>query len=336
MELSNIYQPIQKDLTKVEDMIHSLCKADLDWLNDDMADGLRKGGRVDELLAHILSAGGKRLRPSLVLLSASFYDNNLEHIIPMAAAIEILHIATLVHDDAIDNSALRHGRPTVNSLWGDNTAILMGDYLLAKAGELAVSTGSRQVVKRLYQTLMTITSGELSQAFSAFHIGKSRAYYMQRISSKTASLISLATECGAILSHAPAKAVGALKDYGFNIGIAFQIIDDILDYTGTTEEMGKPVGSDLNEGTITLPVLLLLEKNPHEMAVIDIIRNQNRKENTEKVKEIIRNSPDIILKCYQMAADYREMACERLMTLPDTPSRDALVELACFIVERRR
>lgn len=335
MELKDIYAPVQADLARVEELIQSVGKAELSWLPDDLAGGLRNVGRVSELLTHALAPGGKRLRPALTLLSAQFYDYNPDRVLPMAAAIELLHNATLVHDDSIDRSSLRHGRPTVNSLYSDNAAILVGDYLLAKAGEMAASTGSRQVVKRLYQTLMTIASGELAQAFSAFHIGKSREYYMQRIASKTASLISLATECGAILSHAPAKAAKALKDYGFNVGIAFQIVDDLLDYTGTTEELGKPAGSDLNEGTITLPVLLLLEQNPHETAVFDIIRNRNRKENIEKVKEMIRSSYDIIIKCHQRAADYRDMACESLMVFPESPYRDALVELACFIIQRR-
>lgn len=336
MELDEIYYPIKDDLARVEEMVKAVYEARLPWLAEDLGNGLRSAGRVTELLTHILSSSGKRLRPALTLLSAKLYKYSPERILPMATAIEVLHIATLVHDDAIDNSALRRGRPTINSIWGDEKAILLGDYLVAQAGELAVSTGNREVVKRLYQTLMTITSGELAQSFNAFNLEESQKYYLHRISSKTASLLSVSTECGAILSHAPRRAAKALKDYGFNIGIAFQIVDDILDYIGTTEELGKPVGSDLREGTITLPVLLLMKHYPNEASLRDVIQNRNRAENTKRVAEIIRNSPQIIKECYDMAEDYCNKAVENLNVLPDKAEKISLIELAKFMVKRRR
>jgi geranylgeranyl pyrophosphate synthase len=271
-----------------------------------------------------------------VLLASRFYAVSQESIVTMAASIELFHIATLVHDDAIDNSMLRRGRPTINSLWGDNAAILVGDYLFAKAAEMAVSTGNRIVARRMHQTLMTITPGELAQAFNAFKLKESQQNYLNRIASKTASLLSLSSECGAILSHAPQKALTALKGYGFDIGIAFQIVDDILDYTGTTEEMGKPVGSDLREGTITLPVLFLMERFPKEGAIYEVIKNRNRQQNTERVKELIQNSPEIIQDCYDMANGYVKKAIARLSGLPDRPEKESLTELAYYIVERRK
>ncbi len=336
MELDEIYAPVKEDLARVEDTVRSVSEAKLSWLPTELSEGLRNAGKVSELLSHILTSSGKRLRPALVLLGAKFYDYNPARVLPMATAVEIFHIATLVHDDAIDNSALRRGKPTINSIWGDEKAILLGDYLFAQAGELALSTGNSEVAKRLAQTLMTITSGELAQSFNAFNLEQSRKYYLNRIASKTASLLSLSTECGAILSHAPRKAVKALKDYGFNIGIAFQIVDDILDYIGTTEELGKPVGSDLKEGTITLPVLLLMQNHPDETAVKEIIQNRNRVENTKRVTELIRNSPDIIQECYEMATGYYEKACQNLSVLPAHPVKDSLSELAGFMVKRRK
>ncbi len=337
MSLNEIYQPIKDDLAQVEAMVRAVSQAKLGWLPSELAQGLREAGRVSELLTHILSSEGKRLRPALALLAAKFYDYQPERILPMATAVEVLHIATLVHDDAIDNSSLRRGRPTVNSIWGDEKAILLGDYLVAQAGELAISTGSRAVVRRLYQTLMTITSGELAQAFNAFNLEQSQRHYLNRISSKTASLLALSTECGAILSQAPQGATKALKDYGFNIGIAFQIVDDILDYIGTTEEMGKPVGSDLREGTITLPVLLLVKHYPQEYALLnELIQNRNRQENIRRVSALIRNSPRVIGECYEMAANYCQKAQEGLRKLPDKPSKGSLMELADFMVKRRR
>lgn len=336
MDLNKIYEPIQNDLNKVEDKIKEVSQGNLSWLPSDLADGLHEASRVQELLTHILASSGKRTRPALTLLASRFYKREPENVIAMATAIELFHIATLVHDDAIDNSALRRGRPTINSLWGDNGAILLGDYLFAKSGELAISTNNRTVAKRMHQILMTITSGELAQAFNAFKLEESRKYYLHRISSKTASLLSVSAECGAILSHAPQKAITALRDYGFNIGIAFQVVDDILDYIGTTEEMGKPVGSDLREGTITLPVLFLLERYPKEQSIYEVVKNRNRKQNTERVKELIRNSPEIIRDCYQMATDYSNKAIERLEVLPDKTEKESLTELAYFLVERRR
>ncbi len=336
LDLNKIYEPVQPDLVKVEEKIKEVSQGNLDWLKPDLASGLHEASRIQELLTHILASSGKRTRPALVLLASKFYDGDVGPAITMATAIELFHIATLVHDDAIDNSALRRGRPTINSLWGDNAAILLGDYLFAKSGEMAVSTGNRTVTKRLHQTLMTITSGELAQAFNAFKLEESRKYYLHRITSKTASLISLSTECGAVLSHAPQKAVTALKEYGFNIGIAFQVVDDILDYIGTTEEMGKPVGSDLREGTITLPVLFLMERYPNEQSVYEVVKNRNRKQNTERVKDLIRNSPEIIQDCYQMANDYSNKAIKNLDALPDKPVKESLTELAYFLVERRR
>lgn len=336
MDLNKIYEPIKGDLNKVEEKIKEVSRGELDWLSPDLAGGLHEASRIQELLTHILASTGKRARPALALLASRFYDTNAESVVTMATAIELFHIATLVHDDSIDNSALRRGRPTINSLWGDNAAILLGDYLFAKSGEMAISTGNRTVAKRLHQTLMTITSGELAQSFNAFKLEESRKYYLHRISSKTASLLSLSSECGAILSHAPQKSVTALKGYGFDIGIAFQVVDDILDYTGTTEEMGKPVGSDLREGTITLPVLFLMERYPNEQAIYEVVKNRNRKQNTERVKDLIKNSPEIIQDCYDMANEYVKKAIDRLSVLPDRPEKDSLTELAYFIVERRR
>ncbi|GAH33274.1 unnamed protein product, partial [marine sediment metagenome] len=207
--LSTIYEPIQEDLVKVEDRLRSVCEVDFPWLS--------------KLLEYSLKSGGKRIRPALVLLAGKFYNYDLSYLLPVATAIEILHTATLVHDDAIDNSLVRRGRPTINKVWGEDKAILLGDYLLAKSEELVADTQNLRVIKLFAQTLMAISSGELNQAFSAFNLEQTRQQYLKRISGKTASLLSLATESGAILSQAPEKSVEALKGYGYNLGIAFQL-----------------------------------------------------------------------------------------------------------------
>ena len=321
MELSTIYKPIEEDLAKVEGRLRSVSEVDFPPLS--------------ELLDYSLKNAGKRIRPALVLLSGKFYDYNLDYLLPMATAVEIMHTATLVHDDAIDKSAVRRGRPTINRLWDDDKAVLLGDYLIAKSEELAATTQNLRVTKLLAQTLMTISSGELAQSFSAFNLEQTRQHYLQRISSKTASLFSLATESGAILSQAPEKSVKVLKEYGYNLGIAFQIVDDVLDFIGTEEEMGKPIGSDLAQGTLTLPAMLLLEHYPENNPVRELFQNRDRQKNIRLAIELVCSS-SIVQECYTVASDYCAKACHNLSRLPDNASRQSLKNLAEYVVSRKR
>ena len=333
--LSKIYEPIQPDLAKVEDMMWSVSQADLSWLPEQLASDLKDSGKLAELLTHSLTGGGKRIRPALTLLSGKFYDYALDYLLPMATAVEIMHTATLVHDDAIDKSSVRRGRATINKVWDDDKAILLGDFLFAKAGEMVATTQNLQVIKLFSQTLMTITSGELAQSFSAYNQEQTRQHYLHRIISKTASLFSLATESGAILSQAPVKSVKALKEYGHNLGIAFQIVDDIMDFVGTEEEMGKPVGSDLTQGTLTLPAILLLEHYPENNPIIKVLQNKDRQKNIKRAIEMVRSS-SIIQECYKVASDYCARACRNLKLLPDNASHRSLIDLVDYVVERRR
>jgi len=198
LTLSAIYQLIQEDLVQVEDRLKSVSEVDFPWLA--------------EPLDYSLQGGGKRIRPALTLLSGKFYDYNLSSLLPMATAVELMHTATLVHDDAVDNSLVRHGRPTINKVWGEDKAGLLGDYLFAKAGEFAADTGNLRVIKLFSQTLQTISSGELNQSFNAFNLEQTHQHYFQRISSKTASLFSLAAKARAVLSQAPEEAVKLLNE----------------------------------------------------------------------------------------------------------------------------
>jgi octaprenyl-diphosphate synthase len=319
--LSTIYEPIQEDLVRVEDRLRLACEVD--------------SPQLSKLLDYSLKSGGKRIRPALILLSGKFYRYDLNYLMPMATAVEILHTATLVHDDVIDNSPVRRGRPTVNKAWGEDKAILLGDYLLAKSQELVAETQNLRVVRLFAQTFMTLSSGELNQAFNAFNLEQTRQQYLRRISAKTASLISLATESGAILSQAPEKSVEALKEYGHNLGIAFQIVDDILDFIGTEEEMGKPTGSDLAQGTLTLPAMLLLERYPEDNPVKRLFQNEDKSKNIGLAIELVRSS-SIPQECYAVASDYCARACHNLKLLPDNASRRSLIELAEYVVKRRK
>jgi len=322
LSLSTIYEPIREDLAKVEDRLNSVAEVSSPWLA--------------ELLVHSLKTGGKRIRPALVLLSGKFHHYNLDYLLPMAVAIEVLHTATLVHDDAIDHAAVRRGRATVYKVWGEGKAILLGDYLLAKAEELVSETQNLRVIKHFAQTIMTISSGEIAQAVSAFNLAQTREQYLERIAGKTASLISLATRSGAILSQAPEKLVVALGEYGYHLGIAFQIVDDILDFTGDAVEMGKPTGSDLAEGTLTLPSMLLLERYPNNNPIRRIFQNEgDKQENIKLAIELVRDSP-VIEECYQVAADYSSRACRNLELLSDSASRRSLRELAEYVLARKK
>ena len=318
MELSEIYEPIQEDLNKIKGELESIGSVDFPWLA--------------KQVSYVFKGGGKGMRPALTLLSGKFYNYNLDYLLPMAVAVELMHTSTLVHDDAIDNALVRRGQPTINKMWGDDIAILLGDYLFAKAGEFVADTQNPRTIKLFSQTLRTISTGEINQYFSAFKLKQTRQHYLQRISGKTASLFSLATESGAILSGAPQKSTEVLKNYGHNLGIAFQIVDDVLDFISTKEKLGKPVGSDLAQGTLTLPAMLLMEHYPDDNPVKRFFESKDKK-NIKLAIEQVRNS-SVVQESYRIAAEYCSLACQNLDSLPEHATRQALIELADYVTSQ--
>ena len=320
--LNTIYELVKDDLTRVEAGLKAITDVKPSWLS--------------QLLYHSLESKGKRIRPALVFLSGKFYNYDLDCLLPMAMALEVLHTATLVHDDAVDHSPRRRRRPTINKVWGEDKAILLGDYLLAQAEDLVSDTRNLRVVKLFARTIMTIASGELGQAFSAFNLEQTREQYFARISAKTSSLITLATESGAILSQSPEEAVSALKGYGYDLGIAFQVVDDILDFVGDEAEMGKPTGSDLSEGTMTLPAMMIMERYPGDNPVRRIFQKEGDRQENIKLAIDLAVSSGTIEKCYELALDYSGRACRSLQMLPDNPARKALETLAVYVVKRKK
>lgn len=320
MTLGDIYKPVEDDLEKVERKLETVAEVEVPLLG--------------QLLQYVLKSGGKRIRPSLTLLcgKSQVYDLNL--LVPMAAAVELLHTATLVHDDIVDNSPTRRGKPTVSHAWDDTRALLLGDYLFAKAGSLTASTGNLRVINLFSETLMTISGGELRETTVVFDLKRAREHYYSWISAKTASLFAMATESGAVLSQCPEETIQALKDYGHNFGMAFQIADDILDFIGDEAEVGKPVGSDLSEGAITLPSIIFAEVHPEDELIRRAIASGDA-ESTALAVDKIRNSP-IIDECLSIAADFSSRACRSLENLPDSESRQALLDLATYIIQRRK
>ena len=322
LDLSEIYAPVHGDLDKIESRLKSVCKVDFPHLA--------------KLLDYSLTSVGKRVRPILTLLSGKFYDYNVERLLPMATAVEILHTATLVHDDAVDKSSVRRGRATVNSLWGEEQAILLGDYLFAEAGSLTASTGNMRTIKLFAETLKIISWGEVSQALNAYNVKLKREEYFDRMAKKTAALFVLSTESGAVLSGAPEPSIRLLNEYGYYLGLAFQVVDDILDFVGTEKQLGKPAGADLLQGTFTLPAMLLRERYPEEPAIKDLFKNKDSQGDVKKVIELVRNSPEITDECYRIATDFCAKASRSLSQLPDKPARKSLMELAEYVVRRKK
>lgn len=319
MELSSIYEPIREGLAEVEENLAATAKVDSPFLA--------------RLLKHVLQNGGKRIRPALTLLAGKFYKFDLKLLVSMATAVELLHTATLVHDDTVDKSLTRRGKPTVNSLWGGAKAVLLGDYLFAKAASFAASTENIRAIKVFAQTLTTISSGELRETVATFNVKQMREHYYQWIGAKTACLFAAAAESGAIVSQSPEEAISALRDYGYNLGMAFQLIDDILDFTGKEAEMGKPVGADLSQGTLTLPAILFLERYPGDSLVKDAVNKKDAK-SLKLVIERIRE-PSILKECFDIASDFRNRAVKSLERLPGSGPHKALIALVDYSLQRK-
>ena len=318
-----IYQPVKEDLGRVEERLRNLSD-----------EGTRL---LPELLDHVLQSGGKRVRPAVTLLAAGFHHEGGDLPITMATAVELLHIATLIHDDTVDDSQLRRGKATASGLWGSNVAVLVGDYVFAKSASFVCDTNNMHVIRRFSETLMELSSGELLEYFSSNTWRQSLADYNDRIYRKTASLFRTATESGALLSGAPESTVQALESYGYNVGMAFQIVDDILDIRGKTEEIGKPVTNDLLQGVLTLPTIMLIERYPEDNPIEEIFASNGRErdQSLKRAMEMIQDS-NIIEDCYAVAHSYRSKANSALEALPDCPARRSLLELSSYVMERTR
>lgn len=316
MTIDSIYKPIQSEMARVEERLNQVAEA-------------APAGLVEQL-SYVLKDGGKRLRPALTLLAGKFYNYNVDLLLPTAAGTELLHTATLVHDDTVDASDLRRGKLSVNQLWGNANAVLLGDYLFAASARMTAETGNIRVIKLFSQTLMNICTGEIQESLNPFN--RSRECYFQAIGNKTASLLSAATESGAVLSDAPEWAVQSLKKYGYDLGIAFQIVDDILDFTGKRETLGKPVANDLARGVFTLPAILILERGDSD-AVMDVL-SKDPKRGTALVMEMVRNS-SVIEESYQTVRSFCSRACSTLEQLPHNSAYDCLTALADYVAQRQ-
>lgn len=320
-QLSALYGPVAEDLILVEDLLESTKNVDIAPLR--------------KMLDHALEPRGKRIRPALVLLAGTFGDYNLNRLVPLGAAIELLHTASLVHDDVVDGAETRRGRPTTNVLFDNALTVLLGDYMFANAAEMVTRTGSLPVTRLFALTLMKMTSGELDQDAAAFNVGNDIQQYLWRIGGKTAALFANSSQGGAMLAGCNDDQVEGLRSYGYNLGMAFQIVDDILDFTGDEAQLGKPAGSDLREGTITLPALFLIETSPRDNPVKRFITaRRNRDALLDAALEAIISS-DGIARSEAMAREFVGRAVAAIDPLPDGDGKRSLHAIGEYVLSRQ-
>ena len=322
-ELARLYAPVADDLAIVEDTLSLVAQSDFLPL--------------ETMLTQVLSRGGKRLRPAVSLLCGGFGAYDADKQIPLAASIELLHTATLVHDDVIDSADTRRGQTTANTRFGNPASVMLGDYMFAHAAELVARTGHIGVIRLFADTLMVMAKGELAQDVSAFNAasGTMRDYY-RRIFGKTASLFATAGAGGAMMSACDAATIDSLREYGRSIGMAFQIVDDILDFCGTEEALGKPVGGDLGTGTLTLPAIVLMDDSPESNPVSRFFAAEGEEERAATLAEALEAAREesIVERCMEVVYEWRDRGLAALAAAPAQGPRDELGAIAEFVSER--
>ena len=316
-----IYAPVRSRLDLVEQRLRGLTG--------------ETNAELKALLDYILSSGGKRVRPAITLLASDFYPHDQDNSVTMAAATELLHLATLIHDDTVDNAEVRRGRATISNIWGKNLAVLLGDYVFAASATFVCDTNNIRVIHRFSQTIMELASGEIAELFNCFNPQQAREQYYDRIFRKTASLFRTAAETGAVLSGAPEPQIQALNSYGYNMGMAFQIVDDLLDFQGDPDELGKPVGNDLRQGVLTLPSIMLLERSPNDNPITSLFETRDPDRFLQPALDLINNS-EILKDCNTEVQKYCAAAANDLQGLPECDALRSLKDLTEYVWYRRR
>ena len=312
----------------------TLVQASIEKVEERMrAQAAERHPALRKALENLLAAGGKRVRPRLVLLTGNMLGADPERLITLAAAIEMLHTATLVHDDLIDGSLMRRGNETINANWPPAATVLTGDFVFARAAKLAAETGSLTVMEEFAETLAIMVNGELTQMFDSRGLVSEENYY-ERIYAKTGSLFELSTHGAALISPVDEKTINNARNFGRELGTAFQIVDDILDFTGEQTAVGKPVGSDLLQGLITLPALYYIEMYPEDENAKALQKGHyHNKAQMTALIESIRNS-EAIPNALNEAKEYALRALHSLNGQPPSEERNALENLAQYITNR--
>ncbi len=321
MVVDELLTPIAPELVEFERRLEASVRADF--------------GPMADAMEHIVRAGGKRLRPALVLLSAALGTPDRDHAFNLAMGIEFIHTATLVHDDLIDNARTRRGITTIHETVGVNPAIIIGDYYFAKGANLLASIGEPSIDLAISNTVMTICLGELLQLTSHRDYDQTLEEYHRKIARKTAALVETCCYCGAVVGKLDEARTEALRQYGYLIGMAFQIADDVLDYTSTAAELGKPVGADLRQGTVTLPLMLALQDPALTGPLREVLaRDQLTDADCEAVVHLVRGS-GAIGRAELQAHDFAQRARAQLAAFEPSPARTTLEQVCDYVVDRR-
>ncbi|MGM8211621.1 heptaprenyl diphosphate synthase component II [Virgibacillus sp. W0430] len=322
MKLAKIYSYLKKDLAEIERALRQVIQADHPVLR--------------EASIQLLQAGGKRIRPVFVLLSGQFGTFDIERIKKVALSLELIHMATLVHDDVVDDAELRRGKPTIKHHYGNRVAMYTGDYILARALENITTIENPAIHQILSQTLVEVVEGEIEQIQGKYNWDQHIRDYFRRIKRKTALLIATSCKIGAIATGVSEKDAQKLYQYGYNIGMSFQIIDDILDFTATNKELGKPTGSDLLQGNVTLPVLFALRDPYFKKQLHETFYDANNisEESLSILLESLKKTK-AIERSYDISEKYLTRALASLEGLPDHKAKQTLQDIASIIGKRR-
>ncbi len=320
--LSRLFAGIQHDLEIVEQTFQERASSGLDLLNS--------------ASAHALSSPGKRLRTALTLLSGKLGDYLFEKLLLVSVAFEMVHLATLIHDDIIDHADTRRGIPTVNARWGEGVAILLGDYFFARTAGIIADLDDTRVIRLFSETVATVCEGTILETLSAGQFDLSVDAYLERISRKTACLMAACCKGGAIVSNSTSEQADALYHFGLNLGIAFQIVDDVLDYTSSAESIGKPAGNDLRQGLITLPLIYALQtqNNGHSDEIRQLLTTKDSSDaHLQTIIHWVAQGPGIDAALDE-AERFALRARNSLSIFPETKDRVVLDELTYFVLER--
>lgn len=324
LDVEGISSLLSEKLTEVETLFASMLSSDVEI--------------ISEIGAYIVQSSGKRIRPLLHLLSAGMCGYKGSRDIVFASIFEAIHTATLIHDDIIDNANTRRGKPAVNRKWGNATTVLLGDYIYTKSVLHAIQDGELRIIRRIAETTMKMIEGELLEEAAQGSINLSEEEYLEIVKRKTAVLFSACCAIAAIISDVSDSEVKAMESYGMNLGIAFQLADDILDFTADEETLGKPVASDLKEGRLTLPLIYLLKlgNDKHKELIASVL--QSGENDAASLKEVVKLVADngVISKARQKALAYANKAKSDIVPFKDSLYKETLSNLSDLIVYRAR
>ncbi len=319
-DLARIVSLVDNDLQAVNRTINTRLQSDIALIN--------------QLAAYIIHSGGKRLRPLTVLLSAGACQHKGDAHVSLAAIVEFIHTATLLHDDVVDDSDMRRGKATANEVWGNQASVLVGDFLYSRSFEMMVELGSMRVMEVMAKTTNQIAEGEVLQLINCHSPETTEQQYLETIRRKTAKLFESAAQLGAVVSNQSSAVEQAMADYGLYLGTAFQLIDDMLDYSADAEELGKNIGDDLAEGKPTLPIINALRRGTPDQRVV--LRKAIESGGLDDIEEVLAaiESTGSLAYTARLARQQAELAQKALVIIPESPCKQALMDLAVFAVER--